>query len=199
MNKYEFISLGSNCSACYQLNKFNLRNNAYPFDWVKINIYQLLNILQNDFIDYSDTIQFCKISNNHNIIDSDNNIIDLKSFILTNKYNIKFAHEIYNITQFNEFIINISKRIDRFKNINSNNKQIVFIRIELNNINTNWKNNIYKLVNLLNNFTTNYILKLIVNSNEEFDFPKFVQIYRFNYFDSDWKMNNINWNNILHT
>ena len=197
MTEYEFICLGSNCSVTFQLNKFNLRNNSYPFDWSRINIYQLLNVLQNNFNHYHDTIKFIKISKNHNIVDTHNNIIDQNSIILTNKYNIKFAHEIYNITQFNQFIINIQKRIDRFKNINHIDKKIIFVRIELDNINSNWINNIYKLIELLNNFTTNYILKLIINSEQQFHFPDFVQIYKFNYFDPDWKMNHINWNIIF--
>ena len=41
----EIISLGSNCSVTYQLNKLGLRMQAYPFDWVKISLNQLNNIL----------------------------------------------------------------------------------------------------------------------------------------------------------
>ncbi len=42
-----FISLGGNCSVCYQLNKYNIRTVAYPFDWCKISINQVDNNIFN--------------------------------------------------------------------------------------------------------------------------------------------------------
>ena len=40
-----YISLGGNCSITYHLIENNLRKKAYPFDWSKISIKQLINIL----------------------------------------------------------------------------------------------------------------------------------------------------------
>lgn len=52
----EYIGLGSNCSITWQLNKYNLRTKSYPFDWVKISLSQIINILENNFDDYIETI-----------------------------------------------------------------------------------------------------------------------------------------------
>ena len=43
----QIISLGSNCSITYQLNKYNLRNTAYPFDWSEIRMNKLVEIFTN--------------------------------------------------------------------------------------------------------------------------------------------------------
>ena len=59
------ISLGGNCSITYQLNKYNLRQEAYPFDWAKVSINQLITVLENGFKDYCQTIKIMKFSSNH--------------------------------------------------------------------------------------------------------------------------------------
>ena len=53
----KLISLGGNCSITYQLIKLNLRSEAYPFDWTKISINQLINVLENNFDGYSETLE----------------------------------------------------------------------------------------------------------------------------------------------
>ena len=62
-----FISLGGNCSIAYQLNKFDLRTHAYPFDWCKINSKQLLQVLKSNFKNYH-ILEFKKYSDNHKLI-----------------------------------------------------------------------------------------------------------------------------------
>lgn len=103
----EYISLGSNCSITHQLSKLGLRKCAYPFDWTKITLNQLISILVDDFNDYSKSLEFVSISHMHPIIeyeiehetnnlsnDLSNDLISSSSLILTNKYKIKFAHEL---------------------------------------------------------------------------------------------------------
>jgi hypothetical protein len=54
--KYElpiFISIGNNCAGTYHLHNLNLRYNSYPFDWAKMNIKKLNNVLENDFYNYT--------------------------------------------------------------------------------------------------------------------------------------------------
>ena len=41
-----YVSLGSNCSVTYWLNKLGLRKVAYPFDWSNITIKQLNRVLK---------------------------------------------------------------------------------------------------------------------------------------------------------
>ena len=47
------VSLGSNCAVAYQLDRINLRNESYPFDWSKVKLDGLINVLESNFIDYS--------------------------------------------------------------------------------------------------------------------------------------------------
>ena len=119
-----------NCSVTYQLNKYNLRNNSFPFDWSKIKLNKLQKVLENNFLDYSE-IKLLRYSKNHN------------SFIIKNKYSI-FAHEYLNNYNLEEFKIKLKKRIYNFKLI----KNPVFIRIEI----YSYKNKI-----LYNNYWFNII------------------------------------------
>ena len=189
----KIISLGCNCSVAYQLNKLNLKNETFPFDWSKNNINQLIKVLENNFLDYSDSLLINKISHKHkNIYNNDES-----SLILKNIYNISFAHEINdNIDSFKE---KLNRRISRFKNLNS--EEIIFIRIELSPINDSYKNKIIKLCELLNNYSNNYTLKLIIKNTiylSDLDLIKYnIKIYYFDDFDSDWMMNKINWFNVL--
>lgn len=183
-----YISLGGNCSVTYHLSKNNLREKAYPFDWCKISIKQLINILEQDFENFVDTIELKKISYNHSSNSTN------YSIILNNIYNITFAHELISIFEIDDFKNMLNRRIKRFKNIND---YVIFIRIELEPIKENYYNNIIKLINLLNKYCTNYILKLILNTDINFKFPENVQIYKFDCFSSDWKMNNIDWKKFL--
>jgi transposase-like protein len=188
-----FISLGSNCSISYQLKKLNLKNKSYPFDWCKTSMNQLLNVLGNDFIDYNESLSLYKFSElHHNFITNDK-----YSLILKNNYNITFAHELRDINNLDMYKEKIKRRIERFKNINNN--KVTFVRIELNIIKENYKDKIIKLCEILNKYSNNYILKIIINSCIDFDdLPQNVIIYKYDEFDNDWQMNKIYWNKILY-
>jgi len=48
-----YISIGGDCAVAYQLRKLNLSNEAYPFDWIKINkINMITDSLQNNFSNF---------------------------------------------------------------------------------------------------------------------------------------------------
>jgi hypothetical protein len=187
-----FISLGGNCSISYQLKKLNLKNSSYPFDWCKISIKQLISVLENDFIQYNESLSIYKLSDLHdNFITNDS-----YSLILKNNYNITFAHELEDINNLDNYKEKIKRRIERFKNINSS--KITFLRIELNIIKENYKDNIVKLCEVLNKYSNNYILKIIINSYIDFDdLPRNVIIYKYDEFTDDWQMNKIDWNKIF--
>lgn len=192
----EYISLGSNCSITYQLEKLDLRKNAYPFDWVKITLNQLLNILIENFNDFIESLEFVKISPYHLIQESlVNDELKISSLILTNKYNIKFAHELSEKYQIDIFKIKMLKRIERFRELG--NKNITFVRIELSPIDKSWYKNICYLIEILNKYSTNFKLILIVCSDLEFTFPSNILIYKFNKFTPDWKMDMLDWNKIF--
>lgn len=196
----EYISLGSNCSITYQLSKLGLRKCAYPFDWTKITLNQLISILVEDFNDYSKSLEFVSISHIHPIIEpgtdtNSNDLISSSSLILTNKYKIKFAHEFGEKYQLDEFKNRLEERVKRFRDLGD--KDICFIRIELSPLNQSWYSNIIKLHSLLCSYSSNFKVILIICSKLEFVFPPNIQIYRFYKFDPDWKMDTIDWNEIF--
>jgi len=188
-----YISLGGNCSITYQLNKYNLRNEACPLDWAKIKINQLINILENNFNNYAESLQIKEYSDSH------------QSYIITNHYSVQFAHELVNIDksdELNDFKDKIKKRIIRFKNLSNNliNK-IIFIRIELQPIKSNYIDNIIKLVKLIRNYCSNFILKILIETNsyntifqEKLECVEFI---KFDSYSEDWKMDHINWEKIF--
>ena len=183
----EMISLGSNCSITYQLNKYNKRQISYPFDWSKITINQLLSVLENNLNDY-ENVFIKKFSKNHE-----------DSYILSNKYNITFAHEIVNKYNLEEFKQIIMKRKKNFSNITNSTK--CFIRIELKQIKEIYIEKLRKLCLLLNKYCENYKLILLVDINCKINLEinsniivKKVVIFE-NY--KDWKMDYINWLEIL--
>lgn len=192
-----FINLGSNCCITYQLNNLNLRNEAYPFDWTDISLKQLIEILQNDFIGYDD-LEYKKISDKHPLFDKDQKETSDSSLILTNKYKIKFAHEILNTYHIGEFKISLQNRITRFKQL-SNLNNINFIRIELSKIDDKWSENILKLLDLLKKYVPTFQLTLLICCDKNFDniFPPFVKIIKFDNFSPDWKMSHLNWTQII--
>lgn len=175
------ISLGGNCAITYHLNQYNLRNHAFPFDWCKITINQLINVLSNNFTHF-EHIKIKKLSQNHlkNGIDA--------SYLLYNMYNITFAHEVSKSEEIYNFSNKLVKRIERFKNLINP----TFIRLEIFNI----KNiEIYnELIYILDNMFNTYTFILISKNDPNINKIKWIKL---DDFSEDWKYNNINWLNIL--
>jgi hypothetical protein len=196
MEKNEYVSLGSNCSITYQLNKLNLRTNSYPFDWAKITLGQLINVLTNNFDSYTNLLVE-KLS----LVHLTENLEP--SLMIKNFYGIKFAHELnVNLeTKILEFKSKLEKRIERFNNLSEIDKKIKFIRIELNKISLKYFDSINILIFQLEKFVKDFKLILVLNFNiDMFDIqlnPKVI-IYRFEEFDSDWRMDKLDWKSIFY-
>jgi len=173
-----FVSLGGNCSVTYQLNKYNLRNTAYPFDWSEINMNKLIDIFINNFADI-EKISIHKFSEFHN-----------NTLIVRNKY-MKFAHEIIDKKDISSFKNSLLNRVDRLHNI----KNPIFIRIETFNYNdVNTYTNYWKtLIYILNIMYNDYNVILISKINPNIDKIKWIPYS----FSSDWRNEHINWINIL--
>lgn len=207
-----FISLGNNCSISYQLQNLGIKKYSYPFDWCKISISQLNDILENNFEDFSD-INIKKFSNNH--LYNDNN--KYGSYLLHNKYNITFAHELFinSNKNINKFKLKLNKRIKRF--LDHKNDYIIFIIIEHKQSN---ENKLLELVNKLNKyfnyFKILYIkiddienIKTISLKNTNLDKNYKISISnKYNYIKTihvnkniinweDWKYSNLDWHNII--
>ena len=180
--KQTFVSLGGNCSVAYQMHKLNKRYLSYPFDWCNISLLQLIDVLDNNFKDF-ENITIKKISNNHIHFDSGD-----PSYILTNPYNIKFAHELINSDDIDLLSEKIKRRIIRFRQL----ENPIFVRIEINNINI-FK--YYELIKLLNSIFTTYTFILIAKDNPNIDKIKYIKL---NKYSEDWKYEIINWKEIFY-
>lgn len=179
----QFISLGLTCTVAFQLNNLGIRTKSYPFDWTKLSINKINKVLNNHFDNYSN-IKIKKYSNNHN------------SYLLTNNYNITFAHELY---EDNDNNINILKnklinRIKRFNNLK--NKNVIFVLLKLD-----YKiNNLLELINNLKKYIQNFkIIYITINKTNNFNHPniKFINIDNNTIHWDDWKHNKFDWFNIL--
>jgi glutaredoxin-related protein len=171
IRKQTFVSLGYNCSVAWNLKLLNLRKESYPFDWCDISLSKLINVLSNNFIDY-EKVEIIKLSNNFKYFGE--NEKDIPTFILNNKYNVKFAHEVISKIELLDFSNKLLERIERFKKL----KNPTFIRIEKNNINTSYD----ELKQILNKYFDNYKLIIIPTNN-------FI----------DWKYSNLDWFKIINS
>ena len=191
-----YISLGSNCSVAYQLNKYGLRKTSYPFDWCCLNINQLINVLENDFEDFENfTInnQRLKLSEKHLYINN-LDINNKPTYIITNKYGVKMAHELCEGGDVDEMKEKIKRRIIR---MNNNQRlditNIIFIRIELNNLTQkNFEEKYTKLIKILDKKYPNFKL-IIISKNNRFIINDNIYFYQLDKFSDDWKMDDLDW------
>ena len=180
-----FIPIGNNCSIAYQLNNLNLRFNSYPFDWAKCNISQINKVLENKFKDFS-KLKISKFSLNHlDIIDN-----KFGSYILKNKYNINFAHELLKEDNIINLENKFNKRINKL--LKCKNKYIIFILLNLQN---NIDNQINKLIINLKKYFTNF--KILYISNYKIQDNKNIHSYIINTTWSGWEFNHLNWEKII--
>jgi hypothetical protein len=181
----KFVSLGSNCSVAYQLKKHGKRIEAYPFDFCILSINKLIEVLLESFKDFSN-IEVHKLSKNHKMLDSDE-----ISYIVKNKYNVKFAHELSK----KEDVLNFSKRLDirikRFLDLINP----TFMRIELQNLKKETFIKKYeRLIEILESIFINF--KIVIISKYELIHEK-VKWIKLNKYVTDWKYDYLDWNEIL--
>lgn len=185
----QYISLGSNCSVTWWLNKLGLRTQAYPFDWASLTIRHLNLVLKEDFVNYVETLDLKYISDSHPDKDG------IPSALIINSYNIKFAHEVIT-TDIGDFKISLTNRINRFR-ILDKEKFITYVRIELQIVKTCYIDQLKELIKLLDLINPNYIIKLIIHKDSiKINLDK-VKTYYFESFSPNWKMEHLDWNFIL--
>lgn len=184
-----YIGIGSNCSITYWLNKLELRTCGFPFDWCALTIKHLNNILKHNFNEYVETLQIKCLSDKHP--DKNGN----PSIIITNKYNVKFAHEVIT-SDISKFVDSLNKRVERFRDLYKE-ESIIYVRIELQIVKFGYFNELKELIKLLDIINPNYIIKLIIHKDSvEIKLDK-VQVFYFDSFSPDWKMEHIDWKCIL--
>ena len=207
---HEFISLGGNCSVAFHLKNLGLRIHSYPFDWAKVNINTLTNILQNDFTNFTN-LNIKKLSNIHHY----KFIHNKSSFLLTNPYNVIFAHELMDHNNIDVNNVNLNKlkdkfnlRINRFKNLSlKTNTKITFLLFNLDNSKTDLITLIHHLKKYKSKFELIYIsLDTNINSNLYYCSYfknlnqikiKYINILYNNIDWKDWSFSKLDWNRII--
>ena len=194
----EYVSLGGNCAIAYNLKKYKKESRRFPFDWCDMSVNKLNNVLENNFKSFS-KIKIKKLSKNHSLI-IDNiktNLIksDQPSLILSNEFNIKFAHELANKYQLADFSQILEDRIKRFYELD----KPTFIRIETQSKSIEYFQKEYgKLLNNLKKIYGNFKLILIINIKYcKIQFPDYVTVFYFSIYSSDWRYPNLDWDTIF--
>lgn len=206
----EYISLGSDCSVAYQLQKLGVRKCAYPFDWIRApNINNITNIINSSFDGYvtsvtkiNESSKFQLIDDNFNCEANSNN--NNNTIVMRNKYGIIFYHDFgidYDID-------NISKKYDRrtnrFIELIMSDKKLCFIRYEKKYNNVKHEEILYFIdtIKKINQNAKIYVIIIVHNPKNKcisVESNNSEHIYVFNdtnHFDC-WMRNNIDWQTII--
>ena len=169
----EYISLGSSCSVAYQLQNHNVRNCAYPFDWIRINRFSYINELINNNFEGFDDIKFVRndVNNSFPLLNDDFEHNNIKTCICKNKY-ATFYHDFTDCENIDGQYTKYIRRIDRLYSIIKSDKYIHFIRDELkpNNICIDDINNFDIIVKNINP-DIKYKLTIIVHNPNNKYYP----------------------------
>lgn len=120
------ISLGSDCSVTYQLQKHHFREKAFPFDWIRISFLDVIKLIENKFEDMFDDIYFKRKSENFKFVisNSEESKETKEGFIYgSKKYpSLEFCHDFKGDQKDNllEVIEKYKRRIDRFFELKEN-------------------------------------------------------------------------------
>lgn len=181
----EYISLGSTCAVAFQKQRLGLKHETYPFDWVRVDSFDMINdILYNRFANFTTNLVKVTESNKFPVFVDDFSTNNSTSIIMKNCYGIKFYHDFTNDIDINQVTIKYQRRIDRLLQLIQSSKPICFVRDELkphklsnaaidrfikliNTINPNCQ---FKLILILHkpvNITiTNKDVKVLIDNND---------------------------------
>ena len=147
----KFISLGNNCLPRRKLTEYGIKplkkqgELSCPFDLCVTPIESVKQILENDFSDYFDNLQFD----------------EEKKCWKNTKYNITFLHD--NLSK-EDFVKRYKQRIKNFRQITANRKNIVFVQFLFHEENDeSIKQDIVKINNSLNHYCRHKYTYKIIN------------------------------------
>jgi hypothetical protein len=180
----------------------NLRTVALPFDWIRINITDLINILESNFQFFLDNLYIERESNKFQLFDSEiiiknydliiNQENELKTLIIKSKRypSLVFPHEIKDSKDMPQFIEKYKRRINNYINTCTNtniNIKKIFIRIDKKPLTLEEKNLLEKTLNISNEIT-NEISNEITNEIRYITMDKKYE---------SWKKDEIDWISIF--
>lgn len=178
-----YISLGGDCAVAHNLRKLDLVQEAFPFDWIKINSVKMIKeTLELSFSNFFENYSFIKQSTNF-FNQEDPNKLSLIRLKLSN--GIILPHEtVDNIFDKKKYESKYIRRIERFKEIVRDGiiqKVFVWVNDKITDID---KLTLYSALEEYG--CLNYSLIFI-------DYSKYnIEVNKFN-----WKREYIDWENII--
>lgn len=171
MKKFKnIISLGAFCFVASELRRYEVRKKAYPFDWIITDLKTVIELIENEFLNFT-ALKYLEKKEENNIVFYDNNAYSL----------IRFIHD-FNENCDNTVLIQdkYQRRIQRFyQDIKS---ETLFVRYIINQGEYKYilkKHD--KISKLLKSFNSNNDIIYIVNDdikiNYFFNFLKSIKVY----------------------
>lgn len=171
----EFISIGPNCDTADTLKIHNLRNNAYPFDYIFSSLEMIKHIINDKFKIFLDKTYFengtfegstkhsfyCKYLDTDILLRHHQRWIQIPADYKVSNGNIFNHHDlINNESHYDGF----KRRADRLLNLIENNKKIVFVYY---NFYTNTFDDIIDFYKSFSNYENIFILGIFKNNEEK--------------------------------
>ncbi|MBY0110249.1 MAG: papain-like cysteine peptidase [Candidatus Babeliaceae bacterium] len=196
------ISLGNACGVAGALREYNIRNEAYPFDWIVSPFKSVYAMIETDFDNFLMDNALVIRSDGSAVIDTINNFEFVHDFPTVYSIN-QTEHEEIQAGKITSIFLNYlpqikekyNRRISRFINACKGNKRVIFIRnrdISMQQA--------FALCKLLTQKypQLNYILVLIDDQNNmcsEMDIfqPQIKNFYGTPYINYDNNKSSINW------
>jgi hypothetical protein len=120
----ELISFGSQCNPGLSLRELNLKQETYPFDWVRSNAKIIYDVLKNGGDPY---VRFDETGGSDEYFTKNLDAIDFKNFPLThvNSYGQYFTH--YDTEPIHSVIVKFKRYMERFFTVLNSPKRVLFI------------------------------------------------------------------------
>lgn len=177
----EYISLGSTCSIAWQKQKYNIKKETFPFDWLRVDSLDHINQALADR--FTNFFSFTQIGESTKFTLFEDDFIESsgKCMIMKNQYGMKFYHD-FTDNNLEQVKAKYTRRIERFYNLINSNQPICFIRDELKKIDMEEVNRFIYLIKQINpqcqftliiilhkpkiNLTENNNTKIIIDNKE---------------------------------
>lgn len=129
------ISIGGVCCVAYHLRKKGIVSEAYPFDWIKIGMGDLIKLFERDFKDFTNKKHFfpIKTSDKHSVDSGDSIITGHKKYP-----SIRFCHDFNTEAPFEDQLNGVmekyTRRVERLREFLYTNSNMVFVRYQTKNV-----------------------------------------------------------------
>lgn len=166
VNASVFISLGDDCQAAYYLRKFKLRDEAFPFDWVKTpNLDAVCQLIETNFQNFLYS-QYLTVKNKH-VTNEQYGIIFLNDFHTRSLPDLVGIESEEQSRDFRLYIDEVQakyqRRIERFVTALKSPDFIYFIRT-----NATYTEATMFVERILKNYPESNFILIVVNAHDAF-------------------------------